>query len=103
MDLGLTRDGDGPGFGVGAVQAAREKATAMAAELGQEIGEPLLIEEQPGGAWSPYGSSWGWGGGSWALSNCSMEAPGGAADTGGSVAPGQITVTGAVQVRFELL
>lgn len=88
-----------------AVQAAREKADAMAAELGQRVGEPLLIEEQPGGAWSPYGSYWGWGGTSYSLANCnySMEAPGVAADAGSAIAPGQITVSGVVRVRFELL
>jgi len=86
-----------------AVQAAREKAAAMAAELGQEVGEPLEVAEQPTDWWSGYGSWWGWGGRSYTLANCSMEAPGSAGEGTGSVAPGQITITGSVQVRFELL
>ena len=85
-----------------AIKAAREKAIALAGELGQEIGEPRLIREDQGGWWSWYNAWWGsrWGGGM--AQNVVQELGGGSPASEGSMAPGQITVNARVTVSFEL-
>jgi hypothetical protein len=85
-----------------AVQAAREKATALAGELGQEVGDPLTIQEEQNGWWSSYGAWWGsrWGGAM--TQNVIQEAGGISVLTDSSVAPGQIDVNARVTVSFEL-
>ncbi|MGC9334075.1 MAG: SIMPL domain-containing protein, partial [Anaerolineae bacterium] len=85
-----------------AINAAREKAIALAGELDQQVGEPLLIQEEQVGWWSSYNAWWGatWGG---AMSQNVIQEAGGAgllADS--SLAPGQIKVTARVSVSFEL-
>jgi hypothetical protein len=85
-----------------AIEAAREKAVALAGELGQQVGEPLLIQEEQAGWWSGYNAWWGanWGGG---MSQNTIQEIGGVsvlADS--SVAPGQIAVKARVSVTFEI-
>jgi len=86
-----------------AIKAAKEKATALAKELGQSIGQPLTIDEQS--------SSWyDWGG----LYNASIPAQnsmqsgqaGGESENssseGSTIALGRIKVTAHISVVFEL-
>jgi uncharacterized protein len=85
-----------------AIRAAQEKAAALAGELGQQIGEPLTIQEEQAGWWSSYGAWWGsrWGAGM--TQNTIQEVGGAPALADSSVAPGQIDVTARVTVVFEL-
>ncbi len=84
-----------------ALDAAREKAEMMAAELGHGVGETVLIREDRSGWWSSYGGWWGGGRGGYMSQNVVQNAPsGGGAD--GVTAPGQISVTAHVSVTFEL-
>ena len=85
-----------------AIKAAKEKATALAGELGQQVGDPLTIQEEQGGWWSSYGAWWGsrWGGAM--TQNVIQEVGGASALADSSVAPGQIEVTARVAVTFEL-
>lgn len=85
-----------------AIKAAQEKAVALAAELGQKVGDPHMIREERSGWWSGYGAWWGsrWGG---AMAQNVIQEVGGNALTGeSSVAPGQISVTAKVTASFEL-
>jgi len=85
-----------------AIQAAKEKATALAGELGQTVGEPQTILEDQSGWWSGYSAWWGsrWGG---TMSQNVIQETGETAWTGdSSVAPGQIGVSARVTVSFEL-
>ncbi len=81
-----------------AIRAAREKADALAGELGQKIGEPQTIQEDYSGWWSWYSTRWG---GSM-TQNVVQNVGGGAPSEGGTFAPGQISVTARVTVKFEL-
>jgi uncharacterized protein YggE len=85
-----------------AVEAAREKAEAMAGTLGQGVSQPLAIVEEQSGWWSGYGAWWGsrWGGAM--AQNVVQESSGAAWASDGSVAPGQINVNARVSVTFEL-
>lgn len=86
-----------------AVNAAREKATAMADELDTSIGAPTHIREDQVGWWSWYGHRW-WATGYGPMSqNVVQNAGGTAPDIEGSIAPGQISVTARVSATFELL
>ncbi len=85
-----------------AIEAAREKAVALAGELGQQVGEPLVIQEEQAGWWSGYNAWWSsnWNGG---MSQNTIQEIGGVsvlADS--SVAPGQIAVKARVSVTFEM-
>lgn len=85
-----------------AINAAQEKASALAAELGQTVGEPQTIHEEHSGWWSPYSSWWRghWGG---AMAQNVVQEVGPLSPTAeGSVAPGQINVNARVSVTFEL-
>ncbi|MBN1483352.1 MAG: SIMPL domain-containing protein [Chloroflexia bacterium] len=84
-----------------AVNAAREKAEAMAGELGQQVGEPYDIYEEYNGWWSWYGSWWASWGNSMAQ-NVIVNAGNAPADMEGTMAPGQITVSARVRIRFGL-
>ncbi len=77
-----------------ALIAAKEKAEAMAAVLGQKVGKPLSIEEQ-GQGWSPMAAQ---------ANMHMMKVAGGAQEdgNGGSSAPGMIEVSANVGVVFEL-
>lgn len=90
-----------------AVNAAREKAQALAVELGQNIGPAILINEvtDNGGGW------WSWSmfgpGGRYQqrgamTQNVMMVADGDSSGGSELAASGKITVKATVQVRFEL-
>ncbi len=84
-----------------AIQAAKEKAEALAGELGQGVGDPTMIQEVQNSWWSGY-SSW-WGSGWNAMSqNVIQEMGTGSVASDGSLAPGQIKVTARVSVTFQL-
>jgi uncharacterized protein YggE len=84
-----------------ALDAAREKAAAMAERLGQRLGAPVSVSEGSAGWWS-FSQGWGsrWSGGA---SQNVVQNAGGAAESSGPMSPGQITVTGRVSVTFELV
>ncbi len=82
-----------------ALKAAREKAVAMAAELGSKIGKPTSIGEGYSGA-----GMWAWSGGrgNQMTQNVMSQAPTPATEGSEGFAPGQISVTASVNVSFEL-
>lgn len=84
-----------------AVKAAKEKAAAMAGELGERIGKPQTIVEQQSQWWSWYGA-WSSMRGSAMTTNVVSEGDSASAEASGTLAPGQISVTAKVQVSFEL-
>jgi uncharacterized protein len=78
-----------------AVIAAREKATAMATTLGQKLGRPLKIDEEPeAGRYQPLQGN---------LLNNSVAASDTRGSTGQSMAAGKIRIPAGVAVTFELL
>jgi uncharacterized protein YggE len=87
-----------------AIKAAKEKAAALATELGLRLGEPRTIREEQSGSWSWYGSWWGAGWSAGMAQNVSQNAAGGTAGASmeGATAPGQITVRAQVSVSFDL-
>jgi uncharacterized protein YggE len=74
-----------------AMQAAKEKAVAMAAELGQTVGKPWEISEQDSD--TPY-----YGILANSVSNNSERAE----PQESTVAPGQVTISASVRVSFQL-
>ena len=88
-----------------AIHAAKEKAEALAAELGCKVGKPRTIGED-GGSW--YGSSrswWGWNGGGYQQmsQNSISAAPSDGPTEGGDSLPlGRIGVRARVNVTFDL-
>ncbi|HEX7318956.1 MAG TPA: SIMPL domain-containing protein [bacterium] len=88
-----------------AIKAAKEKATALAGELGLEIGKPQSIKEEYSNWWSWYGGGyWGRSYGGGMSQNVVQNAGGGSgtASDESAIAPGQITVNARVSVSFEL-
>ena len=85
-----------------AIRAAREKAEAMAGELGQEVGQPRQISEEQSGWWSGYNAWWGSRWGSGMAQNVIQEMGTGGMAADGSLAPGQINVNARVSVTFEI-
>jgi uncharacterized protein YggE len=85
-----------------AIQAAREKAAALAGGLDLKTGDPLDIQEVQSGWWSGYNAWWGARWGSGMNQNVIQEAGGAAVLADSSVAPGQISVNARVSVTFEL-
>jgi uncharacterized protein YggE len=83
-----------------AIQAAREKAELLAAQLGRKVGPAIRISEYGGGWYSPY-NWWGQIYGSSGMSQVSSQS-GDASVTTGTIAFGQITVTAVVSVSFGL-
>ncbi len=83
-----------------AIKAAREKAEALAGELGQKVGLPYSIGE----GYSNWGYWTGWGSryGGMMMQNVIQQAGDSSAGGEGSIAPGQISVTANVTVSFEL-
>jgi len=87
-----------------AVQAAREKAVAMAAELEQKIGKPHTITENPyyGRDWHYYGYWWSYGyrdnTANYSQNITNMDGQ----TLDAAIALGQIAVTARVTVSFEL-
>lgn len=89
-----------------ALKAAKEKATKMAAVLGQSIGSPIQIGESPRG--------WGWNGSSWSSSswgnargsamsyNVLQNIDAGATENLEAMALGTISIRAQVSVTFGL-
>lgn len=85
-----------------AIRAAKEKAQALAEELGVKVGKPRTINEATsGGSWAWAGSSWGNAFGANAIQNVSQNVAE-PVEGDGSLAVGQISVTATVNVTFEL-
>ncbi|MEW5718414.1 MAG: SIMPL domain-containing protein, partial [Chloroflexota bacterium] len=82
-----------------AIKAAKEKASALAGELGRKIGEPQSIQENSATWWSSYSSRWGG-----AMTQNVMQNVGGGSAFGdeGTFAPGQISISARVTVTFDL-
>ena len=80
-----------------AAKAAKEKATAIAGELGAKVGRAHTIHES---SFNSYGSR---GGYNMMAQNASSESGGGDPDTGSTgFAPGQISIRAGVTVDFDL-
>ena len=87
-----------------AIRAAREKAVALAGELGCRVGDPITIGEGYYG-WFGTRASWGAGTvyGSPLTQNTSYSAPGPGGEEAAAAPVGQIGVRAQVQVTFDLL
>lgn len=85
-----------------AIQAAQEKAIALAGELDQQVGEPASIREEHSSWWSGYNSWWSSRWGNTMAQNVIQEVGDGALGGDSSIAPGQINVNARVSVTFEL-
>jgi uncharacterized protein YggE len=85
-----------------AIEAAREKAVALAQELDQHVGKPYSIREDQEGWWSGYNTGWGSAGGLGMTQNVVQNAGNEGAGMEGALAPGQLGVTARVTVSFEL-
>lgn len=84
-----------------AIKAAREKAEALAGELGARIGKPRNIREQGGGYEGYQSGWWGWRGGGMSLNRAAYQGGGG---EGGETMPlGQIAIRAQVNVTFDLV
>jgi len=83
-----------------AIQAAREKAIALARELGQKVGKPRSIQEG-GSDWLHRGDFWGGGYGQMAQ-NVVQNAPSSMSDSPAGLLLGQISVSADITVVFEL-
>ena len=88
-----------------AIQAAREKAVALARELNARVGKVISIQEYgAGGPWHSYNSGW-WGGrftGS-GMNQVSVQGGSGANEpSGDAISLGQIGISASVNVSFEL-
>ncbi len=81
-----------------AIKAAQEKAIALAGELGQKVGEPLMIREDKWWAWH----NGGWGARWSTSSQVSQSVREGFLSTESTVALGQISVGAKVTIEFEL-
>ncbi|HYA25743.1 MAG TPA: SIMPL domain-containing protein [Terriglobales bacterium] len=77
-----------------AITAAKEKAVAMASQLGQTIGKPWEISEEHGGNIFSYGA--------FANSVQTRSGGGGEGAEESTVAPGQVTIRASVDVSFLL-
>lgn len=84
-----------------AVEAAREKAAAIAEHMGLRLGAPVMVTEGYSHWASGYGS-W-WGGGRYGNVSQNVVQMGGGAGATGPTSPGQISVSAQVSVRYELL
>ncbi len=89
-----------------AVKAAKEKAVAMATELGQKVGKPRSIQEGYFGWVSSYGRWWGRGFSNQMSQNVSLNmvqsGGGGAGANQDSLAPGTLSVRANVSITFDL-
>jgi uncharacterized protein YggE len=88
-----------------AIRAAKEKADAMAGELGVKCGKPYQINiNDGGGSLGWYGPSRGYYGGgfNYMAQNVSQNAQGDASETGDTLAVGQISVSATVNVAFYI-
>ena len=88
-----------------AIQAAREKAVALARELNARVGKVVTIQEYGGGApWHSYNNAWaGMRYGGAGMNQVSVQGGGNAGElSGDAIALGQIGITASVSVSFEL-
>jgi len=85
-----------------AIVAAREKAEALAKELGVSIGDVHTIREDYARWWSGYGSWWGGRGGGGMTQNVVQVAGAQGGDAEGPTVPGQIAVDARVTASFVL-
>ena len=84
-----------------AIRAAKEKADALASELGVKKGKVYSINANDwGGWWSSSGSSWGGRGGGAMFQNAVQNAGGPSEVTDGTLSIGQISVSASVNVSF---
>lgn len=81
-----------------AIRAAREKADALAAELGVKRGKVYSINATEGGGW--WSASGGYLAARAMSQNVVQNAGGGSDETGGTLSIGQISVTATVNVSF---
>jgi len=86
-----------------AIHAARDKAEAMAAELGVKVGKPYSINVNDTGGWNSWMPNAGGGGGGFgrfagAMQNVTQN--GGGGENGPTFAVGQISVSASVNVSF---
>lgn len=87
-----------------AVQAAKEKATALTKALGAEIGRPFSIREEANNWWSGYSPYYGASNYS-ANAQVSVMSVNGDTNGGGpnsTLSPGQIAINAKITVSFEL-
>jgi len=83
-----------------AIRAAKEKADAMASELGVKRGRVYSVNANDAGGWWGSGSGyWGAGGGGGMFQNAVQNA-GGASEESGTLSIGQISVSASVNVSF---
>ena len=91
-----------------AIRAAKEKADAMAVELGVKVGKPYTINVSDAGGWnswsrgyagSGFGDFGGGGGFGGRFQNAAQNA-GGTGENGPTLAVGQISVSASVTVSF---
>ncbi len=84
-----------------AIRAAHEKAIDLAKELGQKVGKPYKIQENPSGWYSWYNTRWGsrWGN---SVSQNSIPYGGDPSESDSSIALGEIKVNAKLTVSFEL-
>jgi uncharacterized protein len=83
-----------------AIRAAKEKAVALAGELGMKIGKPFTINESGGNYFGAY--AWGRGNASFNAQNSVASEPVAAEVVQGTFAPGQISIDATVSVVFEI-
>jgi uncharacterized protein len=83
-----------------ALQAAQEKAAAMAKDLGRSVGAAVKVNEDRNYFYSGYSSYWG--GGYSNMSQNVVQNAGNAPAIEGALAPGMVSVTADVTVEFEL-
>ncbi|MBI1754336.1 MAG: SIMPL domain-containing protein [Acidobacteria bacterium] len=84
-----------------AMKAAKEKAIALASELGEKVGKPRLIQEGPGGYWSSYGGWWNRGYQNMSQ-NVVQDASAMRASDDAPVAPGALSIRANVTITFAL-
>lgn len=86
-----------------AIQAAKEKADALVAELGVRRGPVLNVSESYSGGWWRSGSRWGSGmSGGQMVQNVMQNSGGGEASDGETLSVGQISVTASVSASFAI-
>ncbi len=84
-----------------AVTAAREKARILTSQLGQKIGRPYFIREEPSD-WRSWYNAGGGAKGSRAMLYNAVQADGASPESDSTIALGQIQVSARVTIGFEL-
>ena len=84
-----------------AIRAAKEKADALASELGVKLGTVYNINANDwGGSWSSYGSYWGGRNGGAMYQNAVQNIGGVSEASDGTLSIGQVSVSASVNVSF---